>query len=239
MSTTSARTAIGVMARPPLPGQCKARLLAAHSPEWVAGLYAAMLRDTLDGLQSVTADDYVVFAAPAEAPMGDDTEGRVLLELAFDVLRRHVPSPWELVAQEGDDHGARMEHALSAMFARGATYALLASSDAPSFPTDPLAEALAGEARTRDVLLGPSEDGGYYVIGMSRVEPRLLRDMPWGTPAMTDTTRLRCRDAGLTLHELPTWYDVDQPSDVMKLLDEVRLHPDRAPRTAQFLVMHA
>jgi uncharacterized protein len=231
------RTAIGVMARAPLPGQCKARLLAAHSPEWVAGLYAAMLRDTLDGLQSVTADDYFVFVAPAEPAMGDDTEDAALVELAFDVLGRHVPSPWELVAQKGDDHGARMEHALTTMFERGAQYALLANSDAPSFPTDPLAEAFADEGLANDVLLGPSEDGGYYVIGMARVEPRLVRDMPWSTPAMMDTTRLRCRELGLTIRELPRWYDVDEPSDVMKLLDEVRQHPERAPRTAQFLVM--
>jgi hypothetical protein len=233
------RVAIGVMARAPLPGRCKAGLLAAHGAEWVAGLYAAMLRDTLDGLQSVTADDYLVFVAPVEPAPGEETGDEVLTKLAFDVLARHVPAPWELVAQEGDDHGARIEHALAAMFARGASYALLAGSDAPSFPTEPLAEALADDTLASDVLLGPSEDGGYYVLGMSRVEPRLVRDMPWSTPAMVDTTRLRCRELGLTIRELPKWYDVDHPSDVMKLLDEVRKHPERAPRTAQFLVMHA
>jgi hypothetical protein len=232
------RVAIGVMARAPLPGRCKAGLLAAHGAEWVAGLYAAMLRDTLDGLQSVTADDYLVFVAPVEPAPGEETGDEVLTKLAFDVLARHVPAPWELVAQEGDDHGARIEHALAAMFARGASYALLAGSDAPSFPTEPLAEALADDTLASDVLLGPSEDGGYYVLGMSRVEPRLVRDMPWSTPAMVDTTRLRCRELGLTIRELPKWYDVDHPSDVMKLLDEVRKHPERAPRTAQFLVMH-
>ena len=235
------RTAIGVMARAPLPGRCKTRLLAAHSADWVAGLYAAMLRDTLDGLQSVTADDYVVFVAPVELGPGEETDDDVLTKLAFDVLARHVPAPWELIAQKGDEHGARVEHALGAMFERGATYALLSGSDAPSFPTEPLAEALADATLTTagEVLLGPSEDGGYYVIGMSRVETRLVRDMPWSTPAMMDTTRLRCRELGLTIRELPKWYDVDEPSDVMKLLDEVRKHPERAPRTAQFLAMHA
>lgn len=235
------KTAIGVMARAPLPGRCKARLLAAHDAEWVAGLYAAMLRDTLDGLQSLAADDHVVFVGPVPPVPGEEADHDVLTKLAFDVLARHVPTPWELVAQKGEDHGARMEHALGTLFERGATYALLSVSDAPSFPTEPLAEAFADDtlATARDVLLGPSEDGGYYVIGMSRMEPRLVRDMPWGTPAMIDTTRLRCRELGLTVRELPKWYDVDEPSDVMKLLDEVRKHPERAPRTAQFLVMHA
>jgi glycosyltransferase A (GT-A) superfamily protein (DUF2064 family) len=164
-----------------------------------------------------------------------------MMKLAFDVLARHVPAPWELVAQQGDDLGARMEHAFGIMFARGASYALLSGSDAPTFPTEPLAEAFADDAlATRhDVLVGPSEDGGYYAIGMSRVEPRLVRDIPWSTPAVMETTRRRCKELGVTLRELPKWYDVDEPSDVMRLLDEVRKHPERAPRTAQFLAMNA
>jgi len=230
------KRAIGVMARAPVPGRCKTRLLAAHGPEWVAGLYAAMLRDTLDGLQSVTADDYVVFAAPL--PVGADTDEPLAdrARASLDVLVRHVPSPWELVVQEGDDLGARMEHALGALFARGASYALLSGTDAPSFPTDPIDAAIDDAVARGAIVVGPTEDGGYYVIGMPRVEPRLLRDMPWSTPAVMETTRMRCRELALPLIELPKWYDVDDPSDVLALLDEVRKHPERAPRTAQFLV---
>lgn len=235
------KTAIGVMAQAPLAGRCKASLLAAHSPDWVAGLCAAMLRDTLDGLQSVTADDYVVFVPPVLPMPGEDAGDDVLMKLALDVLARHVPAPWDLVALEGDDEGSLMEHALGTLFERGATYALLAGSDAPSFPTEPLEEALADTTlgAAGEVLLGPSQNGGYYILGVSRVEPRLVRDMPWSTPAVMSATRLRCRELGLTIRELPQWYGVDEPSDVMKLLDEVRKHPERAPRTAQFLVMHA
>lgn len=234
--------AIGVMAQAPIPGRCKTELLAAHGAEWVAGLCSAMLRDTLDGLQSVTADDYFVFLAPVPRLPGEDTDDEVLAQLAIDVLGRHVPAPWELVAQTGADQGALVEHAFTTMFARGATYALLAAGDAPSVPTEPIAEAVANATRATargEVLIGPSEDGGYYVIGMSENEPRLVRDIPWSTPAILDTTRLRCREAGLTIRELPKWYGVREPSDVLKLLDEVRKHPERAPRTAQFLVMQA
>jgi rSAM/selenodomain-associated transferase 1 len=230
------KTAIGVMARAPLPGRCKTRLLAAHPAEWVAGLYAAMLRDTLDGLQSVTADDYLVFVAPPPPTPAEGAADDVLTKLALDVLARHVPAPWRLVAQSGADVGARIEHAFSVMFEGGAGYALLSGSDAPSVPTEPLAEAFADDATRSEILLGPSEDGGYYVIGMSRLEPRVLHDIPWSTPAVMETTRLRCREAGLSVRELPKWYDVDEPSDVLRLLDELRSHPDRAPRTAQFLV---
>lgn len=229
-------TAIGVMARAPLAGRCKTRLLAAHGPEWVAGLYAAMLRDTLDGLQSVTADDYVVFAAPLadEEASGDDHAAQ--WKLALDVLARHVPAPWRLVPQQGRDLSARIEHAFSTMFEGGAAYALLSGSDAPTFPPEPLAAACADETSRAEVLVGPSEDGGYYVIGMPRLEPRLVRDIPWSTPAVMETTRMRCSELGLTLRELPRGYDVDEPSDVLKLIDELRRQPELAPRTAQFLI---
>ena len=225
-------TAVGVMASAPLPGRCKTRLLAAHSAEWVAGLAAAMLRDTLDGLQSVTAEHYLVFVAPVDE--GDEETGTAH---AFEVLARHVPAPWELVPQQGADLGARMDHAFGVMFERGVTYALLAGSDAPSVPTDPLVAALSDDAARGEILLGPGDDGGsHYVIGMPRVERRLIRDLPWSTPAALDEMRARCRELSLTLRELPPWYCVDEPNDVLRLLDELRKYPERAPRTAQFVV---
>lgn len=156
-------TAVGVLASAPLAGRCKPGLLAAHSPAWVAGLHAAMLRDTL-------------------------------------------------------------------------SFAVLAASDAPSAPNDALVEAVSDTVRRDDPVVAPSEDGGYHVLGLPRPLPRLLHDLPWGTPAVLETLRVRARAEALTLRELPAWYDVDHPSDVMRLVDELRKHPERAPRTAQFLV---
>lgn len=223
--TTARRTCIGVLARAPAPEACRPSLLAAHPPQWVAGLDAAMLRDTLDGLLSVTADEYLVFAAPLEAE-----------KTALEILARHVPAPWGLVAQSESDLGARMEHALGTMFDRGATYALLVEADAPSLPTEPIEEALTDDANRAGVIVGPTEDGAFYAIGMPRLEPSVVRDLPWGTPAVLETTRLRCKAAGLALAELPRWYDVDDPTDVLTLIEELRKHPERAPRTAQFIV---
>lgn len=225
-------TAVGVMAEAPVPGRCKPELLEAYTPEWVAGLVAAMLRDTLDGLQWVNAEHYLVFVALSDE--GGEEDAR-----AFEVLRRHVHAPWELVLQAGADQGARVEHAFGVMFARGVSYALLAGNDAPSAPTDALAEAAADEAARRGILVGPNEDGGYHVIGMPRVEPRLMHDIPWRTPRVMETTRERCGERSLTLHELPLGYGVDAPADVLRLLEELRKHPERAPRTAQFLAKNA
>lgn len=215
MTTTSLR--IGVLARGPGAGRAKPELLAAHGASWVDGLYAAMLRDTLDGLQAIDADDYVVFADPGGA----------------EALARHAPLPWRVVEQPETSPEGRVLGALGALLAEGGR-AVLAASDAPSYPTEPLAEALAEEDAS--FVLGPSEDGGVLVIATSRLEPRLLEGAPFGTPALVDTIRARCTDLGIAPRPLPTWYDVDRPSDVLRLLDELRRHPERAPRTAQFLV---
>lgn len=216
---------IGVLARAPIGGGCKPALLAAHEPRWIAGLYRSMLRDTLDGLQSIDATEYVVFAGPLEAAEGDEDAEAVLL--------RHVPAPWRIVMQTDADPAARIEHALATLLEGGAR-ALLCASDAPSCPTEPLAEALraGGDA----MVLGPSEDGGLYALATTALEPRLFRGAPWGTPALVETMRVRCSDLEVNVRELPTWYDVDRPSDVLRLIDELRRHPERAPRTAQFLV---
>ena len=158
-------TAVGVLAGAPLPGRCKCGLLAAHSPEWVAGLHAAMLRDTLDGLQSIEAAHYLVFV--------EDPDPEALAALA-----RHVPLPWELVPQAGDDRDARLDHAFDVLFARGVTFAVLAASDAPSAPTDALDAASRDPALRDAIVIAPSEDGGFHALGLPRASPRLLRDLP-------------------------------------------------------------
>lgn len=230
------KAAIGVLAEAPVPGRCRSRLLAAHGADWVAGLSAAMLRDTLDGLLAIDAADYVVFAAPLPPAPGEEGDPDALATLSLDVLRRHAPSPWEIVAQRGDGPGERMEHALSVLLSRGASYAVLTTAEAPTFPTEPIETALADEALRSSVIVGPREDGAYYVIGTPRPLGPLLHDMPWDTPAVMEMTRRRCRELGVALHELPKWYDVDEPSDVLLLMEELRRHPERAPRTAQFIV---
>jgi uncharacterized protein len=140
------------------------------------------------------------------------------------------------VLHEGVDLGARVEHAFDELFGRGVGYAFLAESDAPSVPNEPLAQALADDVARREILVGPSDDGGIVVLGLPQADPALMREIPWGTPQVLATLRERCRDRSTTLRELPAWYDVDEPNDVLRLMEELRKHPERAPRTAQFLV---
>lgn len=215
--SSAAPNRIAVLAEVPLPGRCLPNLLAAHAPEWVAGLYAAMLRDTLDGLQSIDASEYVVFAADDEAA---------------SALAAHVPAPWRIVTGVVD--------ASMALASLGATEggAILARSDAPSAPIIPVLEALAASSAAPGAMLGPSEDGRAWLVGACGRDT-LAADLPWGSPELAATIRVRCTRASILLRELPIATIVDQPSAVLALLEELRRHPERAPRTAQFIVTHA
>lgn len=212
------KTLVGVLAEPPLAGECKKALLAAHGADWVAGFYAAMLRDVLDGAQAIAAEDYVVLA----------TSG-------VDALERHVPVPWRVVAQPEAERGSRIAHAFATLGEQTALF----TGDAPSFDVGPLASVLEEELPPDVLVVAPSEGGDVCAMVSSRFRPALVRDLPWGTPAVFETLRVRCRELGVALREVPPWYTVDQPSDVLRLLDELRKHPDRAPRSAQYLVTHA
>ncbi len=212
---------VGVLAHAPIGGRCKPGLLEAYGAGWVAGLYASMLRDTLDGLQAIDADDYVVFTTAEED--------------ALSVLARHVPAPWRLVDLAEPAPAARLERALSSLLGDGGR-ALLVVSDAPSCPTEPLAAALAKDWDEGGLVLGPSEDGGVYAFATTALLPEIFRDAPFGTPALLPLMRARCIELGVNVRELPTWYDVDRPSDVLRLQDELRRFPERAPRTAQYFV---
>lgn len=225
------KTVVGVLAEPPLPGECKKQLLAAHGPDWVAGIYAAMLRDILDGAQAIAAEDYVVL-----------TTSMPSAGAALEVLARQVPVPWKIVAQPDAERGARIIHAFASLFERvdgEDRRVLLFTGDAPSFDVGPLAQTLGEGLSGGALLLAPSENGEVWALAAERFDPALARDVPWGTPAVAETVRVRARERGVTLREVPPWYTVDEPSDVLRLLDELRKHPDRAPRAAQYLVTHA
>jgi hypothetical protein len=175
-----------------------------------------MLRDTLDGLLSVDAREYLLFARADEEEAG--------------VLARHVPAPWQIVLGV-DDAGA----ALTRLHAdRG--LAILARSDAPSAAIDPIVDVLGKAGDGPFALLGPADGGDAWLVGLGRVDADVVRDLPWASPELAATMRVRCTQEGLALHELPPSTVVDQPSAVLALLEELRRHPERAPRTAQYIV---
>lgn len=196
------RTAVAIMAKAPWPGQVKTRLCPPLSLEEAADLYRCFLLDKIEQLRSLAGASLAISYAPAEA-------AGVFETLAPGVL---------LVAQEGPDLGARLANTFARLFARGFTAALAIDSDTPSLPTRYLEAAVERLASPDvDLVLGPSDDGGYYLIGMRSLEPELFEAMPWSTSRVLPETIRRAAARGLRVAHLPTWFDVDTYADLERL----------------------
>ncbi|MEO7092491.1 MAG: TIGR04282 family arsenosugar biosynthesis glycosyltransferase [Polyangiales bacterium] len=215
----------GVMARAPIAGKCKTRLARTLGDVRAARLYQAMLLDTLELLALGVAPllPPVVRLVVLAAPEHDGVNA--LLEL--------VPASWEVVPQRGPDLGARLSNALVDLATDGHLVCLV-DSDSPTLPREAF-RPLAAPRAENGVVVGPCDDGGYYLIAASRPEPRLFDDVPWSTPRVMDATREACRRLNLPLDELRSWYDVDAPEDVDRLAAELATDASLAPRTAAVL----
>lgn len=213
--------ALAVMARAPGSESVKTRLHAALGVGPATLLYRCFLLDGLEAAAALPGLAPVLAVSPARAV-------RAMAALA--------PAGIRLIAQSGADLGARMAHLSARLLTDGHGAVLLIGSDLPTLPPAYLAEAArALAAGTADVVLGPAEDGGYYLIGLARPAPALFQDIAWSTGAVLEATRARARALGLREHLLPTWYDVDTPADLGRLRrDLVRPGPG-AWRTRRWL----
>ena len=210
--------ALIVVAKRPTPGKTKTRLCPPLTPELASALYESFLFDTLDQMRQV-ADSHHVIAYLDEC----------------DYFQRLAPD-FELIRQEGDDLGERLDHALTSYLVRGYQHAVIMDSDSPTLPADYLSQAFNILSDGADVVLGPCDDGGYYLIGIKRPAPRLLREVHMSTPTVAAETIALAKDEGLNLISLPSWYDVDDAASLSRLRQEVKaLHPSVAVRTRQFL----
>lgn len=217
LHTSPETVTFGVMARAPVPGRCKTRLAGAIGARPAADLYEAMLRDTLDLLEGVGPDRLVVLAAP------EDDGVRVLRALA--------PPRWEIVEQRGDGLGERLKHALAVLSPSDDDLVCLVDSDSPTIPAENFG-VLREPRGPNTVILGPCDDGGYYLIGMRTPELGVFDGIPWSTPEVLARTRQRCEALGLDVHELAAGYDVDELDDLVRLRADLAQRPGIARRTA-------
>lgn len=207
------RRVIVILAKWPRAGQAKRRLGRHIGPARSAALARAFLADTLALVSRSGPDRLVIAYAPALARTR-------FAGLAPDAL---------LVAQPRGGFGARLEHALASGLER-AHSALVIGADAPTLPPRLIERGFAALALA-DCVIGPAEDGGYYLIGASRRLPAtLFRRIPWSTADVFDETLLRARDAELRVAILPRWYDVDDAAALRRLARD-RAGLRRAPAT--------
>ena len=208
------------MAKVPGATAVKSRLHGALTPGPATELYRCFLLDRLDALAGVAGTSPVVAFTPAEAG---------------DAIATLAPRGFRCLAQRGADLGARLAALLATLLAEGHRGAIAVDSDSPTLPMAYVARAArALEANAADVVVGPCEDGGYYLIGLRAPEPRLFERMPWSTPEVLPQTLERARGLGLRTHLLPVWFDVDTEEDLRRLDAELRTRGG-PPRTLAFV----
>jgi rSAM/selenodomain-associated transferase 1 len=211
--------ALVVVAKAPLPGVAKTRLAAAGIGEVrAAALAKAFLRDTLEHCSRLRAERFLAYD-PASAHE---------LFRAFDPAARLLP-------QGEGDLGARLARIVRAVFDAGAARALVLGADVPHLQPRWL-EGAFERLEGAGAVLGPAEDGGYWLIGVRAPCDALFREIPWSTPAVASTTRERAREAGLELALAERTFDVDREPDLERLRRLLAADPARAPRTAQLLL---
>jgi rSAM/selenodomain-associated transferase 1 len=211
--------ALIIVAKEPVPGTTKTRLCPPFGPDDAARFYQCLMLDTLALAARLEIADRTVAYAPFRA--------RGFFE---GIVTRGT----RLVPQKGADLGERLSHALAEHFDLGYRRVVIMNSDGPTLPLAYLVEAFTG-LEGADVTLGPGHDGGYYLIGMTRPHPPLFHGIDWSTERVIPQTLAICRDLGLTVHQLPGWYDVDVEADLDRLIDDLQHNPSLAPYTWGFL----
>lgn len=206
---------LAVMAKAPRAGAVKTRLCPPLRPPEAAELARCFLLDAVDRVGAVAGTRPVLAYAPPEA-RGE-----------FESL---APG-FALLLQQGADLGARQSRLLAEVLALGHEAALVMGTDVPTLPRECLDEAVSlVMAPDVDLVLGPTDDGGYYLVGLRVPCPALFDDMPWSTSAVLSRTVERAQRLGLRVACLPAWFDVDTKADLDRLAADLAETPGREPR---------
>jgi rSAM/selenodomain-associated transferase 1 len=203
--------AIAIMAKAPRVGDAKTRLVPPLSPEEAAALSACFIRDAAENI-AAAARKAAIEGYIAYAPEGAEAEFRSLLAQRT----RLIPSRRAGLA-------ASLFDAATDLLAAGYGSVCMLNSDSPTLPTSVLVEAARALSAPGDrLVLGPAEDGGYYLIGLKQEHSRLFEDIAWSSSLVFSQTAERASEIGLEPVILPVWYDVDDIASLRRLYLELQ-----------------
>jgi hypothetical protein len=212
LASRAGQCALTVMAKAPRPGKVKTRLCPPLTLDQAAVINVCFLRDTTENIAAVSASG-VSAGIVSYTPVGD--------EALFDNL---LPADFALIPQRGDGFGERLFATAEDLLACGYSSICLIDSDSPTVPAAAFEQAVAELARPGDrVVLGPSDDGGYYLIGLKRIHSNLFESVNWSTATVFAETIAAANTANLETVILPLWYDVDDAA-TLKVLTAELLH---------------
>ena len=218
---------IAFMAKASAPGRAKTRLVPPLTYDQAADLNTAFLQDVADNL---------VAASLVLASRGANGRAAIVGYAAYgppgsgDFFRRILPQSVGLIEAWLPNFGDCLFHTIREILARGHHSAVVLNADSPTLPTAFLVETAEVLAQPGDrAVLGPSTDGGYYLLGLKFAHRRMFEDIAWSTDRVAEQSLARAGEIGLDVHMLPAWYDVDDIDGLRRLQAELR---DRESKTA-------
>jgi uncharacterized protein len=225
------RCAIAIMAKAPYAVRVKTRLSPLLRPDEARELSACFLRDMTQMLaragRHAAIDAYIAFAPAGSeasfAPIVASGTGTVLADGAID-------APPGVVG-----FGRCLLQAAQSLFARGYGAVGLLNSDSPTLPAELIVETARLLAEGGRAVLGPATDGGYYLLGLKAPHAELFAEIDWSTARVADQTRAAAQRLGLGVADLGSWYDVDDPASLARLVRDCEANGEAAPSTAAWL----
>lgn len=222
------RCALATMTKAPRAGEVKTRLVPPLTHSEAAALSLCLLRDTAANMAEVvarTAADAIAVYAPAGA------------EEEYDRL---LPECFRLLRQSSGSLGDRLFNATGDLLTGGYQSVCLINSDSPTLPPQRLKDAIAALERPGDrIVLGPADDGGYYLIGLKHAHRRVFEDVEWSTERVLRQTIERASEIQVDVALLPAWYDLDDARTLARACQELLSSNENggyaAPRTREFL----
>lgn len=213
--------ALVVMAKAPLPGTVKTRLTPLLTADQAAELARGLLLDQLEHLCAFAEADLHLAYAPS--PAGG-------------LIRQLAPSQFAIFPQSEGDLGARMRHIFATLFAKRYQRIVLIGADLPPVPLDYFTAAFSCLRRNVPAaVLGPADDGGYYLIGLNRDQPALFEQMSWSHDQVLAQTIAKLASLGIPTEQLPGWFDVDTVEDLQRIMLFKKSHPSEMKNTLQIL----
>ena len=226
---TRERCALAIMTKAPQAGKVKTRLIPPLTATEAAELNVSFLRDL---------GRSILQASRHSAAKGVGVYTPAGAHAAYEGV---FSDEFVLIPQRGHDFGERLIFAAEDLFKFGFESVCLINSDSPTVPASSFVEAAKALATPGErVVLGPSDDGGYYLIGLKRTHRRMFQEIDWSTERVLDQTKERAAEIGIAVHELPAGFDVDDRAALARLCEELFADSrtgarNVAPNTREFL----
>lgn len=208
-----------IMAKAARPGAVKTRLAGRLPADAIPELYGCLLADTISLARSLEGVTIAMMSPPADV----------------EELSRLVKGSMQVLPQKSAGLAAGLDSVFDHFSKVGAERIVAFNSDSPHLPAAVLLEAFEA-LYSCDLVVGPTHDGGYYLVGGKSAHPGLFAANAMGTASALETLLARARELRLSVRSTREFYDVDVPDDLWRLAEELRLAPERAPRTAAWLM---